>query len=304
MKTRGSASTGRGKGKGKAAPSKASKSTTKKSPLKKATPSKSSDSPSKSSSASPLKTPFVFVPRFSASRGPAETNGTPSASSSARAKNPIPTPPHTGKTLNNRFSEPYYSPEKVRKVFLVHSSDSESEYVHESLSESSDDVFSYDAHHRQKTTSSGSRGTGAGTSMPTPKSSPDRRGEGSSSSSPRHARPKVTPIDSMETDPRPRVYRDDEDAPYQSVRRSRKEWSDPEFFCLQLGLKLYGASWSLIHKTFRDVWANRSPVDLKDKARCELKARLRSFGMNARPNQLFPFNRVSGKGGDGAYHYL
>ena len=84
------------------------------------------------------------------------------------------------------------------------------------------------------------------------------------------------------------------------AKKPRKVWSSAEFEALANGLKKYKAPlWTVIKKDpeFVEQLKNRSVIDLKDKARNEHKARLRSN------MALEEFACVSGRGGNGAHTY-
>lgn len=49
--------------------------------------------------------------------------------------------------------------------------------------------------------------------------------------------------------------------------RTRKLWTDEESKALEEGIALYGHDWVAIHKSYPDILRDRSPVNLKDRAR-------------------------------------
>ena len=90
--------------------------------------------------------------------------------------------------------------------------------------------------------------------------------------------------------------------PKRRRRAGRTTWTEEEFQALANGLRQYARSpikWVQILKDprFGADLRDRTPVDLKDKARNEKKARLRT----GKP--LGAFVNVSHHGGDGARHY-
>lgn len=60
------------------------------------------------------------------------------------------------------------------------------------------------------------------------------------------------------------------------LRKLRSEWSHTELNALIEGMREFGTSWAQIKSKYENVLYNRTPVQLKDKARSEKERRIKS----------------------------